>query len=148
MVDFFIYRVDNIVGKGENAGYQHFLLFRQCYQKASFPGLLKHRTVWERDNYTSLSQILGSSPACSFNRSDQWRSLVTCLLPFYYHFDLLFKARKGNESNIWLVLFVILSFLTGTCFSVNFLVFERQKQQQKHDWLDVWCFTPLSTIFQ
>ena len=23
-------RVENIVGKGENAGYQHFLLFRQC----------------------------------------------------------------------------------------------------------------------
>ena len=28
--------VENIVGKGENAGYQHFLLFPQCFQKASF----------------------------------------------------------------------------------------------------------------
>ena len=28
-------------GKGENAGYQHFLLFEQCFQKASFSGLLK-----------------------------------------------------------------------------------------------------------
>ena len=27
-------RVENIVGKGENAGYQHFLLFTQCFQKA------------------------------------------------------------------------------------------------------------------
>ena len=27
--------VENIVGKGENAGYQHFLLFPQCFQKAS-----------------------------------------------------------------------------------------------------------------
>ena len=26
--------VENIVGKGENAGYQHFLLFPQCFQKA------------------------------------------------------------------------------------------------------------------
>ena len=26
-------RVENIVGKGENAGYQHFLLFPQCFQK-------------------------------------------------------------------------------------------------------------------
>ena len=25
--------------KGENAGYQHFILFPQCSQKASFPGL-------------------------------------------------------------------------------------------------------------
>ena len=29
------YWVENIVGKGENAGYQHFLLFPQCFQKAS-----------------------------------------------------------------------------------------------------------------
>ena len=28
--------VENIVGRGENAGYQHFLLFLQCVQKASF----------------------------------------------------------------------------------------------------------------
>ena len=34
-------RVENIVGKGENAGYQHFLLFPQCFQKAFFSGLLK-----------------------------------------------------------------------------------------------------------
>ena len=30
-------RVENIVGKGENAGYQHFLLFPQCFGKVSFP---------------------------------------------------------------------------------------------------------------
>ena len=35
-------RVENIVGKGENAGYQHFLLFPPCFQKASsFRGSLK-----------------------------------------------------------------------------------------------------------
>ena len=27
---------ENFVGKGENAGYQHFLFFPQCFQKASF----------------------------------------------------------------------------------------------------------------
>ena len=31
-------RVENIVGKGENAGYQHFLLFPQCFQKAYSQG--------------------------------------------------------------------------------------------------------------
>ena len=25
-------RVENIAGKGENAGYQHFLLFPQCFK--------------------------------------------------------------------------------------------------------------------
>ena len=29
-------RVENIVGKGENAGYQQFLIFPQCFQKTSF----------------------------------------------------------------------------------------------------------------
>ena len=39
-------RAENIVGKGENAGYQHFLLFPQCFQKASFTVSLKVRIVW------------------------------------------------------------------------------------------------------
>ena len=28
--------LENIVEKGENAGFQHFLLFPQCFQKVSF----------------------------------------------------------------------------------------------------------------
>ena len=36
-------RVENIEGKGENAGYQHFLLFPQCFQKASLFGVVKIR---------------------------------------------------------------------------------------------------------
>ena len=39
-------RVENIVGKGENAGYLHFPLFPQCFQKAPFSGLLKVGIVW------------------------------------------------------------------------------------------------------
>ena len=38
--------IENIVGKGENAGYQHFLLFLQCFQKASFSWSLKLGIVW------------------------------------------------------------------------------------------------------
>ena len=34
-------RVENIVEKGENAGYQHFLLLSQCFQKDSFLGSVK-----------------------------------------------------------------------------------------------------------
>ena len=33
-LDFVLGRIENIVGKGENAGYQHFLLFPQCIQKS------------------------------------------------------------------------------------------------------------------
>ena len=48
MVISALVRVENIVGKGENAGYQHYLLFPQCFQKASFSGLLKVGIVWLR----------------------------------------------------------------------------------------------------
>ena len=34
-------RVENIVGRGENAGNQHFLLFPQCFDEASFPDTSK-----------------------------------------------------------------------------------------------------------
>ena len=47
---FVLDRVENIVGKGENAGYQHFLLFYQCFQKPSCPSLLKVEIMWERVN--------------------------------------------------------------------------------------------------
>ena len=38
------HRVKIIVGKGENAGYQHFLHF-PCFQKASFSALISRDCV-------------------------------------------------------------------------------------------------------
>ena len=43
-------RVENIVGKGENAGYQHLLLFSQCFQNLSVSGSLKVGIACERVN--------------------------------------------------------------------------------------------------
>ena len=37
-------RVENIVEKGENAGYQHFLFFQQMFSRATF-----FRVVQSRD---------------------------------------------------------------------------------------------------
>ena len=37
-------------GKRRNAGYQHFLLFPHCFQKASFLGSLKLGINWQRVN--------------------------------------------------------------------------------------------------
>ena len=41
MTKFVLNLVENIVEKGENIGYQHFLLFPQCFLKPSLSGLLK-----------------------------------------------------------------------------------------------------------
>ena len=52
MILFVFDRVQNIVGKGENAGLQHFLLFPQCFEKASFQE--KGVIVWEWVNTLGL----------------------------------------------------------------------------------------------
>ena len=39
-------RIESTVEKGENAGYQYFLLFLQCFHKTSNTGSLKVMTVW------------------------------------------------------------------------------------------------------
>ena len=38
--------VENILGKGENAGYQYFLLFPKCFQKLPFSESSKVMIVW------------------------------------------------------------------------------------------------------
>ena len=55
-------RTENIVEKGENAGYQHFLLFLQCFQKASFPGLSKVGIVWK-----TVKNQMNHLEACAFD---------------------------------------------------------------------------------
>ena len=41
-------RIVNVLGKGENAGDQHFLLFTKCFQKPFSLGSLKVGIVWKR----------------------------------------------------------------------------------------------------
>ena len=43
---FVLGRVENIVGKGENAGYQHLVIFPQCFLNTS--SSLKVGIVWKR----------------------------------------------------------------------------------------------------
>ena len=43
---FFLGWVENIARKGENAGYQYFLLLLQYFQKLSFSGSLIVGFVW------------------------------------------------------------------------------------------------------
>ena len=46
MVKSVFHRAENIEGKGENASYQHFLLFPHCFERAFSSGLLKIQIVW------------------------------------------------------------------------------------------------------
>ena len=40
-----LHRVENAEGKGENAAYQHFLLFPQCFPKPSLEVVKSHACV-------------------------------------------------------------------------------------------------------
>ena len=64
-------QVENIVGKGQSAGYQHFLLFLQCFQKPSLSGTLKVGIVWKRVK-VSLSYFV----ACKFFQFEQFLDFV------------------------------------------------------------------------
>ena len=41
MAKFVLGKSENIFGKEENAGYQHFLLFQKCFQMALSSGVVK-----------------------------------------------------------------------------------------------------------
>ena len=58
--------VENTVGKGEIAHYEHFLLFPQCFQKACFPGASKGVIVWEWVNSLQNDKILDWSKLKAF----------------------------------------------------------------------------------
>ena len=50
MAKFVLVKTENIVGKEENAGYQHFLLFPRCFQNTFSLGSFKVGIVWQRVN--------------------------------------------------------------------------------------------------
>ena len=62
LMNFLLDRVENIVGKGENAGYKHFLLFQQCFQKTSSSGSIKVEIVWKMVNLPQNSHGKGLKP--------------------------------------------------------------------------------------
>ena len=55
-------RVENIVGKGENAGYQHFFLFPPCFQKISFSWLLKVGIMWLSKHNIEFQEKMNLQP--------------------------------------------------------------------------------------
>ena len=61
------YNKENIVGKGENAVYHHFLLFLQCFQTAGdrssdflFSSPVRYRRI-----AMGLGRVKGTMPSCN-----------------------------------------------------------------------------------
>ena len=75
-------REEKIVGKGENAAYQHFLLFQWCFQNLSLSGSLKVVFVWLRVNYILQWIPLNCNPDNGDFRLFATFRLAPILFPF------------------------------------------------------------------
>ena len=87
---FALGRVENMMGKGENAGYQHFLRFRQCFQKAFFSGVSKVSLCGKgltHSHTMTLLTTLGKKPfentvgKGEIARNEQFLLFPQCFLP-------------------------------------------------------------------
>ena len=58
IMGFVLEMVENIVGKGENAGYQHFLHFPTMFSKGFLPLSLEVWIVWLRVNFITGKTVL------------------------------------------------------------------------------------------
>ena len=87
-----LFCLENIMEKGENASYQHFLLFPQCFQNASFPGLLRIGNEYAQ-RYLIMSKF-------SHNTENGWAmALNTC------------KRREKKTENDQSFLYFLMQFL-------------------------------------
>ena len=67
-------RVENIVRKGENAGYKHCLIFPQCFQKASFTESSKTDSIFRWLCNVSQSTLYQMT---KFWTCPNWKNLQT-----------------------------------------------------------------------
>ena len=67
------YGVENIVGKGENAGEQLFLLFSQCFQKSTVTWLFKSQEFVITSIFSFSHIFFQKSSFTSFTRRQNFR---------------------------------------------------------------------------
>ena len=71
-------RAENNVGKGENAGYQHFLPFPQCFLKASFTGSL---TLYQTNPVFCKQSLLKTLGKGDIANNEHFLLFSQCFLP-------------------------------------------------------------------
>ena len=94
-------RIENIVGKGENAGYQHFPLFSQCFQKLSFLGMLKVRTVVELKQIRwQVLKFRGQLEIPEARMTNDYHDKMKLVTHYKILILLKLKAFAGNKINL------------------------------------------------
>ena len=80
--------IENIVGKIENVGKQHFLLLPQIFQRPFYSGSLKVGTLCQRDNLHMINQFGTTLKLCHLVNSPKKKSLFSkrlAILSTAYH---------------------------------------------------------------
>ena len=96
-IDFLLDIVENIVGKVENAGYQHFLFFLQCCQKASSSGLLKVGIVWESVKWGQISRAF----SILYSPYIYNLSAITWLTKIGFFYRLMRNRLSGKQQGLF-----------------------------------------------
>ena len=94
-----IRRVENIVGKGENTGYQHFLLYQKCFQKASFTRLFN---PFPHSHTTTLfdAQHCGKRRNCSWWAISPFPKVFSTCLDNSLSFSSNLKLSSANSLSL------------------------------------------------
>ena len=87
-------RVEKTVGNGENAVYQHFLLFPQCFPKSSSLGSLKIRIVGCLPAFSPFSKVL-------FVRIVKNRDSGVKTRLDFNTFTFLFRCTELKINHLW-----------------------------------------------
>ena len=78
-IKFLLEWVENFVGKGENASFQHFLLFPKCFQKSLFLGVVKSRD-FGRVHHCFCGKLCQAS-AAQWVMYQTWEQGIAGLIP-------------------------------------------------------------------
>ena len=110
---FALDRVENIVGKGENAGNQHFLLFSQCFQKLCFNPFRNKPWILHVCSTSLLKKTVGKGEMLLTSNF----SFSQCFLPVLRTFSHFHQVQNCHLQtlSVWKSLkFVIWERVTGS----------------------------------
>ena len=102
MMVFVLDRRENILGKGENAGYNHFVLFPQCFRNGSSPWMLELGIVRYRVKKTPGCSLKGQVPNTHLNYNHGTRVVLqVCVIVFSTsHFRMTENQRQCSKDNL------------------------------------------------
>ena len=138
--------LENIVGKGENASNQHFLLFPQYFQKACFPWASKGVIVWEWVNdpmEQAFWKHCGKRRKC-WPAFSPFPTMFSTLPKENFNFLFTFKLLSANALNLERC--KILSFGKDAALMILFVYDGRDKIERKGQVKQITIFFSFSKL--